>query len=131
MTFEERASLAKELKASAQCNCTQSVLKAFEDKIKVDDQALMALSSGFAAGMGCMESTCGALIGAVMCSGSLTEGKGTARYAKDILKSFKEKSGDTVCKNLKGALTGVVLCQCPDCVYNAVMSIKDAGIEID
>ena len=35
MTLEERANLAANLKATGQCNCTQSVLKAFEDKINI------------------------------------------------------------------------------------------------
>ena len=36
----------------------------------------MKAGAGYAAGMGCMESTCGAVIGAVMVAGFLTEGKG-------------------------------------------------------
>ena len=31
MTIEERAEYAAELKATGRCNCTQAVLKAFED----------------------------------------------------------------------------------------------------
>ena len=64
MTIEERADKAAELKATGQCNCTQSVLKVFEDVLPVDDETLMKMSAGFAAGMGGMQSTCGALIGA-------------------------------------------------------------------
>ena len=91
MTIEERANLAANLKATGQCNCTQSVLKAFEDKINIDPNELSKHSAGFAAGMGCMESTCGALIGAVMTAGMLTEGIGTPRYSKDIVSKFNEK----------------------------------------
>lgn len=36
MTMEERAAQAAEWKATGQCNCTQSVLKVFEDKLPVD-----------------------------------------------------------------------------------------------
>ena len=52
MTIEERAEYAAELKATGQCNCTQAVLKAFEDKLPVNSEELMKLTAGFAAGMG-------------------------------------------------------------------------------
>ena len=77
MTNSERAAAAAELKATGQCNCTQAVLKVFEDRLPVDSDTLMKLTAGYAAGMGCMESTCGALIGAVMVAGILTNGKGS------------------------------------------------------
>ena len=60
MNIEERAAQAAAWKAAGQCNCAQAVLKAFEDKIPVDADTLMKLGAGYAAGMGCMESTCGA-----------------------------------------------------------------------
>ena len=128
MTLEERAQKASELKATGECNCTQAVLKVFEDIIPSDDRTLMTIGSGFAAGMGCMESTCGALVGAVMTAGFITEGQGTPRHSKEILKIFKEACGDTICKNLKGVETGKMLCACPDCVYNAVMALGKAGL---
>ena len=58
MSIEERAAAAAELKATGKCNCTQSVVKMFEDKLPLDDETLMKLTAGYAAGMGCMESTC-------------------------------------------------------------------------
>ena len=69
MTIEERAELAVETFAAGKGNCTQSVLCAWEDKISVDHDTLMKLGAGYGAGMGCMQATCGALIGAVMLSG--------------------------------------------------------------
>ena len=71
MTLTERAAAAAELKTTGQCNCTQSVVKVFEDKLPVEGDTLRMLAAGYAAGMGCMESTCGALIGAVMVAGIL------------------------------------------------------------
>lgn len=126
MTIEERADLAAQLKASGQCNCTQAVLKAFEDKLPIDADTLMKLSAGYAAGMGCMESTCGGLIGAVMVAGVLSEGKGTPRIAKSMVSSFQQKCGATICKDLKGIETGKVLCPCPECVRNAVLALGEA-----
>ena len=63
-----------------------------------------------------------ALIGAVMAAGSVTDGKGTSRTARSILTSFQEKSGATICKDLKGVETGKVLCPCAQCVRNAVLA---------
>lgn len=74
MNIEERAAQAAAWKATGQCNCAQAVLKAFEDRLPVDTDTLMKLGAGYAAGMGCMESTCGALIGAVMVAGIVTDG---------------------------------------------------------
>ena len=85
MTIEERAELAVETFAAGKGNCTQSVLCAWEDKISVDHDTLMKLGAGYGAGMGCMQATCGALIGAVMAAGSVTDGKGTPRTARSEL----------------------------------------------
>ena len=125
MTIEERADIAANLKTTGQCNCTQSVLKVFEDKIDIEPEELTKLAAGFAAGMGCMESTCGALIGAVMVAGMITDGKGTLRYSKDMVNKFNKKCGATVCKDLKGITTGKVICECPECVRNAVISLGE------
>ena len=126
MSIEERAAAAAELKATGKCNCTQSVVKVFEDKLPIDDETLMKLTAGYAAGMGCMESTCGALIGAVMVAGILTDGKGTPRISKELVQNFERKCGATICKDLKGIETGKVLCHCPECVRNAVLSLGEA-----
>lgn len=123
MTIQERAEKAAELKASGQCNCTQAVLKVFEDVIPVNDETLMNISAGFAAGMGCMQSTCGALIGAVMVAGMLSDGKATAVHSREIFADFEKRCGATVCRNLKGIDSGVVLCECPLCVKNAVLAL--------
>lgn len=125
MNVEERAAAAAELKASGKCNCTQAVVKVFEDKLPIDEETLMKLTAGYAAGMGCMESTCGALIGAVMVAGILTDGKGTPRVSKELVQSFEGKCGATICKDLKGIGTGKVLCPCHECVRNAVLVLGE------
>ena len=107
MNIKERAAQAAAWKAAGQCNCAQAVLKAFEDKLPVDADTLMKLGAGYAAGMGCMESTCGALIGAVMVAGAATDGKGTPRISKELLQNFQEKCGATICKDLKGTSASV------------------------
>lgn len=125
MTDEERIETAAALKRDGKCNCAQAVLKVFSDKISLDEKDMMNLSSGFAAGMGSMEATCGALIGAVMAAGLIKEGKGAPALARAILEKFREKSGALVCRELKGIESGKVLCPCPDCVRNAVSSLLE------
>ena len=130
MTIEERAAKAADLKTAGACNCSQAVVKVFEDKLPLDDETLMKLTAGYAAGMGCLEATCGALIGAVMTTGILTDGVGTPRYSKEILAKFQQKCGATICRELKGVGTGKVLCECPECVRNAVLALGEViGME--
>ncbi|WP_149553779.1 C-GCAxxG-C-C family protein [Treponema pectinovorum] len=123
MDIQERAELAANLKKSGECNCTQAVLKVFKDEIPVDEKTLLAMARGFAGGMGCLESTCGALIGAVIALGVIGGDEANPRMAAKIHRAFVEKCGDSICKNLKGVGTGKVLCDCGDCVKNAVISL--------
>ncbi len=123
MTLEERAKKGAQLKAMGQCNCARSVLAAFEDKIDIAPEQADMLTAGFAAGMGNMEGTCGAVVGAVMVAGFLTEGKQTVRVSRGIMENFKEMSGSTICKELKGVTTGKMLTSCPDCVENAILAL--------
>ena len=125
MTMEERAAAAAELKAAGKCNCTQSGLRVFADKLPMDEDTLMKLGAGYAAGMGCMESTCGALIGAVMVAGICTDGKSTPRVSSQLVRNFEAKCGATICKELKGIETGAPLCPCPECVRNAVLALGE------
>lgn len=120
MTIEERAARAVELKASY--NCAQAVVLSYADKLPLEEETLKKLAAGYGGGMGCMEGTCGALVGAVMVAGMLTDGQGTGRYAREILLGFRERCGATICKDLKGVETGKVLCPCTECVRNAVLA---------
>lgn len=124
MTIEERAARAVELKAG--CNCAQAVALAFADVLPLDEATLMKLAAGYGAGMGCMEATCGALVGAVMAAGLLTDGQGTGRMARATLAGFQDRCGATICKDLKGIATGTVLCPCTECVRNAVLAAGEA-----
>lgn len=51
MTLTERAAAAAELKTNGQCNCTQSVVKVFEDMLPVEGDTLRMLAAGYAAGV--------------------------------------------------------------------------------
>ena len=126
MTAHERAELAAQYKLTGGCNCCQAVVKAFSDTTHIDESVLQQLAAGFASGMGCMEATCGALIGAGMIAGLQTNGNKTAQLSRKIHARFKELSGATICKELKGVGTGTVLCACEDCVRNAVLALEEA-----
>ena len=124
MNKMERAEKAVEYKHKG-FNCCQAVTAACDDLVDLSSEKLMEITSGFASGMGCMEATCGALNGAVMIGGLMKNGKGTVSSAKNMLRSFEEKSGATICKDLKGRDTGRVICECDDCVRNAVYAMSE------
>lgn len=121
MTREEKAVYYKQ----NGYNCCQAVVKAMADLTEVDEETLLNMSSGFAAGMGCMEATCGSLIGATMIAGLMKNGNRTMMTARELLSKFQEYSGATLCKDLKGRDTGVVVCECDECVRNAVRALSE------
>ena len=106
MTIEERANQAAEWKAAGIYNCAQAVTQAFADQIPVEAETLKKL-------------------GAVMTAGILTDGKGTPAVSRQLVAGFQEKCGATICKDLKGIETGRVLCSCPECVRNAVLTLGE------
>ena len=121
MTLSERAEKAVELKTSGKYNCAQSVTVALADQTNLSEEQLKQISAGFCAGMGNMEATCGALIGAGMIAGLKTEGKGTLAVTKQIQEEFAKRCGAIKCRDLKTVTDGKPLCPCEDCVRNAVM----------
>ena len=128
MTIKERQDYAVTLKR--EMNCCQAVVRAFADTIPLDETTLMSLSAGFGAGMGTMEGTCGALVGAIIVAGLRTGGNGTVALSRKILPRFKELCGGaTICRDLKGIETGKVLCSCENCVRNAVCAAEEAFAE--
>ena len=102
-------------------NCAQAVLCVFREETGLPEEFLKRIGAGFGAGMGCMEATCGALIGAQMLMGLKEyQGKPVLRNARALYQTFTERCGASVCKDLKGRDTGIVLCECDDCVRCAV-----------
>ena len=105
-------------------NCCQAVLCAVPGEL--DSTTLRRIGAGFCVGMGGMEATCGALCAAEMLLGlSLYENRPILRDARALYDAFREKCGATLCRELKGADTGEVLCDCDDCVRNAVIAIEE------
>ncbi len=126
----ERKEIAVDYKMHGH-NCCESVVKSFSDLIELDEDEIRKITSGFAIGMGCFTSTCGALIGANIVLGLLNNTNlRTPTLSAKLLNRFKELSGDVTCRVLKGIETGKVLCSCNDCVKNAVVALEEILKEI-
>ena len=109
MTTEERMELGAKYKR--EMNCCQAVLKAMSDTVDMDEATLHRLAGGFGSGMGTMEGTCGALVGAIMVAslrasgGSQSPATATGeamKLSRQILPRFRELCGATICRELKG-----------------------------
>ena len=124
MTTEERMELGA--KCKHEMNCCQAVVKAFADTVDVDEATLHRLASGFGSGMGTMEGTCGALVGAIMIASLRAKDGEAMKLSRQILPRFKELSGATLCRELKGVGSGKVLCSCENCVRNALRAASEA-----
>lgn len=121
MNIQERADKAVQLKTMGGYNCSQAVTAVFSDQTSLTDEQLRQIAAGFCAGMGNLEATCGALIGAGMIAGLKTEGKGTLMNTRRIQETFKDRCGAIKCKELKTITDGKPLCSCEECVRNAVL----------
>ena len=122
--FEEpvsRKHLAVEKKHCG-LNCAQAVLCAYADIAGIDEETAIRLSGPFGAGMGNMEGTCGAIVGAGLVLGL---SGGSTRQMHQIMNKFQERNGATQCKLLKGIGTGKVLRDCSDCVADAAEFLEE------
>ncbi|MGN0308067.1 MAG: C-GCAxxG-C-C family protein [Lachnospiraceae bacterium] len=115
-------------------NCAQAVACAFAEETGIDERILFRANEGFGLGMGGTQGVCGALAGAVMLAGfKNSDGNmdnpaskaATYQLSSQMLEAFKEKTGSTICKELKGIETGQVLCSCPDCVRAGVEVVEE------
>lgn len=120
-----RSERGAELKRSH--NCCQAVLLAFEDVLPYDKESLLMLGSTFGSGMGGMMGTCGALVGAEMVLGILSQKtSGMNGNSRRLFHAFEEKCGASRCIDLKGVLTGNLLCSCENCVRYAIELLEEA-----
>ena len=118
--MESRKMLAAEKKRCNSHNCAQSVVCTYCNLVGLPEQTALDLAGAYGTGMGNMEGTCGALVGAGMIVGLLTKDRNLSRSRmKQIMEKFQERNGATCCKLLKGVGTGKVLRDCPDCVADA------------
>lgn len=90
-------------------NCAQSVLKAFSEDLNLNESQALNMASGFGAGMGRLQETCGAVTGAFMVIGlynslafQLNESRNdiTSKMIQEFETRFKTKHGTTACKEL-------------------------------
>lgn len=113
-------------KASGNFNCAQAVACAFADRLQVDADTLYNSGNAFGRGMGCMQATCGALVGAGIALGYATHDRQAAMKAMaEIHTRFQQQNGATICRELKGIGTGKPLRSCPGCVADAASFLAD------
>ena len=92
-------------------NCSQAVVGAFSDKLDIDFETLMKLSSSFGGGMGRLREVCGAVSGMFMVLGLLKgynspdDNAGKKAHYENIqalAKEFEEENGSIICRELLG-----------------------------
>lgn len=107
-------------------NCCQTVIVSFADQLDLPVETLRKIGAGFLAGMGTGEATCGALAGAQIVMG-LKEYKGERLpgKAKALYQEFEKRCGATICKDLKKKTDGKPLCECDECIRNAVRILEE------
>lgn len=90
-------------------NCSQSVVLAFKDILKIDPLELCKIASPFGGGISRMRETCGAVTGMVLVVGNLlgydTPETGVKKHVlyqntQEILHIFEEKYGSLTCRRL-------------------------------
>ncbi len=118
--MESRKKIAAEKKRCGSHNCTQAVLCTYCDYTGLDEETIKHVGNAFAVGMGNMEGTCGAIVGAGVVLGLATKDKAKAvRGMRQLMDKFQQRNGATQCKLLKGVNGGQTLRECPLCVEDA------------
>ena len=124
--MDTRKHIAAEKKIRNTHNCAQAVTCTYCDLVGLDEQTAMDIAGAYGTGMGNMEGTCGALVGAGMILGLATGDRHISRARmKVIMTKFQQRNGATQCRLLKGAGTGKVLRDCPDCVADACEFLEE------
>ena len=115
-------------------NCAQAVVCAFAEDCGVPEEEAFRIAEGFGFGMGMME-MCGAVsgmsmvIGLTNSVGNLEKGKPTKadtyQKVRTYAEKFRDKNGSYLCRELKGAGTGNVLCTCDQCIADAARMTEE------
>lgn len=128
--MDTRKEKAADLKRQGTHNCAQAVACTYSDFTGLNADTLKEAGNSFAAGMGNMEGTCGAIVGAGLALGLILKDKGkSVRYMRQIMEKFKARNGATQCRLLKGAETGKVLRECPLCVSDAAEFLEEIIVQ--
>jgi len=124
--MESRVQQAVDKKRQNTHNCAQSVVCTYCDKCGLDPKTAERVAAAFGLGMGNMEGTCGSIVGAGIVIGMVSGDRSLARMRmKQLMKKFQERNGTTQCRMLKGAGTGKVVRDCPDCVADAAGFLEE------
>ena len=124
--METRKHLAAEKKRCNSHNCAQAVVCTYCDLVGLPEQTALDIAGAYGTGMGNMEGTCGAMVGAGMIIGLATKDRNLSRARMaQLMTRFQERNGATRCRLLKGIDTGKVLRDCPDCVADASEFLED------
>lgn len=86
-------------------NCSQAVALAFCDEMKLDEQTVARLMTGFGAGFGRMREVCGTVSGMTFVASALYGDSGKAETYTLVQKlgdRFKADNGSIVCRELLG-----------------------------
>ena len=124
--MESRKHLAAEKKRCNSHNCAQSVVCTYCDLVGLPEQTALDIAGAYGTGMGNMEGTCGAIVGAGMILGLATKDRNLSRSRmRQIMEMFQKRNGATQCKLLKGVGTHVVLRECLGCVADAAEFLEE------
>ena len=98
------------------------------DVIDIDEKTIFRATEGLGRGVGGLGGTCGALLGAASVAGMLTSDgemhdpptkKRSHELAAAIFEAFEAECGSSVCRELRGIGSGVVLTPCDECIAAA------------
>ena len=147
--METRKHIAAEKKRCNSHNCAQAILHTYADIAGIRDEDAMNIAGALGGGMGNMEGTCGALVGAGLVLGLVNKDKmKSMKQMRLIMSKFQERNGATLCKLLKGrgneshqahlndqvvtdfnkdkgVNTKVALRECPLCVADAAEFLEE------
>ncbi len=117
---EERKNKARSLHRQG-CNCCQSVVMAYADKLPIEAKDAMNVAAPFGRGLAGTREVCGCVSGMAMVCG-LT---GHADQARTLIEQFRQENGDIVC----GRLLASGKKPCPDLVADAAEFLHDIIIK--
>ena len=124
--METRKQIASEKLQCGTHNCAQAIVSTYADLIDLDETTAKNIANAFGGGMGNMEGTCGALVGAGIVLGLATKDRAKSRTGmRQIMIQFQERNGATQCKLLKGVGTRVLLRECTGCVADAAELLEE------
>ena len=87
----------------------------------LSEELLLPLSAGLIEGLGTLEGTCGALIGANLVLAIKNKGNPMVQVeAAHLFQDFVERCGASICKDLRGIGKEKPLCSCEDCIKEAI-----------